>query len=466
MVTSRELSLDEPNERDCLTVNRPKQPYVTSQERHQPADQDIESEILSDSESRGSSALSAGFFVLGVGCLLPFNALLLVIDYYTLLFPRLLIAQYVTNAYTFPFLISGILLASFPLPSFLRSSAVFFSYSMLTLVSALYPLLTTRDEPFLSESSSIASLQFLSAVALTIILGLVNALVQTILFGIVALLPNRACTTAYNSGGAAASVLLVLMRVVSRFIFDQGDNTDPSALRPGFTLFFFACSSLSFCCIIVFFWIYSRSLDYKLYISTPQTEDSPMQSYGHPHSSNERSHFMRTAMLTLSDIRVESFSMVSCFVITLMLFPGVMTVPPKPMQDNTLASWSSWFPLYVVAVFAIGDIVGRSLWSEKIAVHHPKTLPYIAASRLLFIPAVILEWKGPFPTTSFSSLTTVFLLAVTNGFVMNMAFLIAPTKTTSGRREAAGRFMFLMLNLGLSLGTACGWLLQSFLTKI
>lgn len=441
-------------------------PLPASEDEHHRLNIDLQKHSTPQSPlspSTPSAYLTLSFFLLGVGSLLPFNALLSVLDYYSLLFPSLSVAHYITNAYSFPFMLSGIITALFPPPVKHRSRVILFSYFLMVVLSVLFPTLTARHVPLTSFSSAIASPQLIFILILTASLGIINSFDQSTLFGVVGLFPGSACTTAYNAGGAVASVLLVSLRAITRALLDENEAPTPRSLLPGFRTFFAACAFLCAACVLVFAWMSTRSAEYAHHVYAlwhdPTNRDVRADA-----TPRER---VALARETLGDIKAPAICMLSCFVITLMLFPGIMAESPTALRASASPIWLSWFPLVVVAVFALGDTAGRIWLPDLLSRKCPSVLVPLSAARVVAtVPLAVAQWAGWLPTSWLFVLLTVFAHAYLNGVIMNMAFLVAPNLTSDDKREVAGRLMFLTLNLGLFLGSASGWLLEKFLVAV
>lgn len=418
-------------------------------------------EPIPEGASQGEEkALAAAFFILGIGCLVPINSLLSVLDFYSLLFPEIPIAQYITNAYTLPFMITGTLFTTFPPPPRYRSLCIKFSFCMLILISLLIPGLATRNEPFKTRSSSLTSPQFYFIIFLTVLMGIVNALDQSVLYGVIGLFPSPSYTIGYTSGGAAAGIVFVCVRILTRFFFDPASHPTPSTLLPGFFVFFKVCAVFCFASVIVYFWMSGWSAEFARHIhefwkrmTEDQRERVPLTDH------------VTLAKRTLVDIRIPAFCQVTCFTITLMFYPGIMSMVPIPLRENITVEWQSWYPLVVVATNTTGDTLGRYFLSGLIATRYPSVLLKLTLLRFLSIPVLAMLWVGLLPASWIAAFLLVFAHGYLNGFIMNMAFLVAGSSTSDERKEASGRLMFLMLNFGLFLGGACGWVVYSILTK-
>lgn len=428
--------------------------------------------------------LRAAFFVLGIGALLPWNALINVLDYYTLRYPSVTVAHYITNVYTITFTSVGSVATLCPPPSRLRTSVVFWCYFGMMLISIAYPL---------GSASA-----FVVPLVLTGMLGAINAADESVMFSILALLHDKhmVCTTAYTVGFATAGLFVVALRISTRILFEldgyktidganiEGVSIDAQLLKPGFVLFFCFCTVLCSACTLVVAWMYKRSDEYATHVLAYEFAEE--ESFASLHANNsptsqtsdrvpliERSSDV-SGMPTLqyhryiaSNIRGEALSMFFCFFITLMLFPGIMTQIPVSLHPVLSATLASWYPLIVVGSFAFGDVIGRISWADSFAQSFPGLLPLVTAARIIIIPITVAQWTGQCRTSLVLTTATVFINGISNGFVMNVAYLIAPGRFQHPtQKETAGRVMFLANTWGLCAGAVCGALLQVLVNRI
>lgn len=412
------------------------------------------------SDHETTPQLAFAFFILGVGSLLPFNALLSVLDYYQLLFPSLSVSQVTTTAYTLPFMIVGVIATAFPPPRRFRPLCILSSYCIMCFVSILFPLLTTREEPFKAPVEAQASSQLQAIILLTATLGLANVLDQSVLYGLIGLFPEPSCTNAYNTGSAFASLLLVTMRVITRVFFDDHSATSPASLRSGYNFFFSVCTIVCLTCILVFYWMHQCSSEFAFHVRVIWERDS------FPLSSRSVSDRLRSSLQTLRVVIIPAVCQLICFTFTLAFFPTIMTTLPVALRQTTSPGLASWYPLIVVSTFAVGDIFGRCFFSGKLAVQKPHILPVMTLLRFVSIPIFILLWVGFLPYLWFFVVLSVFVHGYSNGFLMNMAFVIAPLLTSEQEREAAGRLIFIMVNIGLFLGSSFAWFIQAILRSM
>lgn len=414
---------------------------------------------LSSSEAGNGSSeriVVAAFFLLGIGVLLPWNALLAAIDYYAMLFPNLSVVQYITNAYTFPFMVMGTLAALFPNLSRHRRSIVSYSFVVLTISTAVLPTLSSRDDSILNSAEALISKELWLTVTVSAILGGVGAVLQSVLFGTVTILPGGKCTVAFTAGGGLASVFICTLRIICRLVLDRKDSGSLQALLSGFQVFLLTCAGLCAACVIVFLWLDRHSPYYREHVSSadvPQVDDS----------SKTFLEILGDARVTLREIARPAFCALTSFTVTLGLFPGILVQIPTPLRVTVSPTLSSWYPLIVVSLFAIGDTVGRGGLTERVAVRFPSILPTLTVLRVICVPVYLLQWIGIVPIYWIVVMVMVVMLGVGNGLIVTLAFLSVPSLAAAERREVAGRLMFVMLICGMSVGNMVGWALEAML---
>lgn len=398
----------------------------------------------------------ASFFILGIGVLLPWNSLLSAIDYYSALFPQISVAQYLTNAYSLAFMIFGVLAALYPNLTTYRRSISLYGFLALTILPALLPILSARDEAISSSTEALMSKELWFTVIIAGLLGAVGAVLQSVLFGTVTLLPGGRCTTAFTAGGGVASLLLCGLRILSRLLLDSDTSSPLKGLKTGFCTFFITCSALCGTCMMLFLCLDRRSSFYKEHVSSADTlhEQSVSKSF----QDN-----LRDTRWILGEISKPAWCAFISFVVTLGLFPGIMVQIPVSLRATVSSTLSSWYPLVVVSLFAVGDTVGRAGLTEQIALRFPNLLPFLTVGRVVCVPFYLTQWVGLLPIYWVVVMVGVVFLGIGNGVVITLAFLWVPSLTTLENREVAGRLMFVMLISGMWCGNALGWLLETLL---
>lgn len=352
------------------------------------------------------------------------------LDYYAALHKTSPFAQYITNSYTAPLMVSGLLILT-GIISIHITLTMNITFALLALITAVIPWVT---------NSSYATL------CATAALGLLVGLQQSVMYGLVNYFPTGTVVTAYNSGAGAASVLLVALRILTRLAAhtDATDETSTAeSLLAGVRIFFAVCTCVCISCLIVFNKL-SRTPEYQ---HVPRYSDIQLSAVPE----------------ILRDIASPALCLLFCFVGTMMLFPGLFTRVPLGMRDTGL---DSWFPLIVVALFAVGDTAGRCFLSREVVQTFPSALISLSLIRFGILFLHLLQWIGSLPINKLSMYGAVFFHGYGNGFLMNMSFVNVPQKTSEAKLEAAGKLMFAVMIIGIFSGSAIGWMLEVFLRRV
>ncbi|CDF34957.1 unnamed protein product [Chondrus crispus] len=355
-------------------------------------------------------------------------------------------------------MLSGVLAALYRNLTRHRRPVSLYGFLALTVLPALLPVLSARDKAIVTSAEALVSKELWYTVLVAGLLGAIGAVLQSVLYGTVTLLPGGKCTTAFTAGGGVASLLLCALRIFSRLLLD-GDTADSLlALKPGFSAFFITCSALCGTCVIVFLCLDRQNSFYKEHVSPADARQEVMISK----SFREN---LRGTRLILEEISRPAWCAFISFVITLALFPGIMVQIPVPLRATVTSTLSSWYPLLVVSLFAVGDTVGRAGLTEQIALRFPTLLPLLTLARVICVPLYLAQWIGLIPVNWIIVMTGVVLLGVGNGVIITLAFLWVPSLTSLENREVAGRLMFVMLICGMSCGNALGWLVETMLRR-
>ncbi|CAN8074020.1 unnamed protein product [Agarophyton chilense] len=371
-----------------------------------------------------SQQFFATFFILGLGVLLPWNAMISSLDYYATVHKDIPIAQYITNSYSAPLLVSGLL----PLTglAFQTTVSILVCFGWLAAITTILPCV----------AHSVAATS-----VVVVFMGLCGGLLQSLLFGAMNYFPGGVATTAFNAGCGAASAVIVTLRILTRLAMGGEDSAE--SMKTGVRLFFVVCTFLSIACLVVFHNL-TKTREYE---AVPKTSATQLTS----------------AYDTLHDIAEPATCLFLCFFGTMMLFPGILTQVPAQLRNDNVGSW---FPLIAVASLAFGDTAGRLLWSRELVLYYPQALTWMSCARLIVLPFHVLQWINGLPVTLMFAYGTVFFHGFLNGFIMNMAFVNAPSMTSDNRLDTVGKLMFAMLISGIFVGSFAGWaldwLLRSF----
>lgn len=395
----------------------------------------------------------ASFFLLGIGSLLPWCAFLSTLDYYTLVFPTISVTQYITNAFTFPFMLTGIYISLSPNPP-PRRFAILSSFVILTLFSLLLPAMVHATEPVLNPFSTTALwLTIITSVSIAI----ASAVLQSTIFALLANFPGGKCTTAYTSGGGVASVLIAALRILCRLLMESGGNSVPSmyALHRGFQVFFIACALICAVCLAMSVWLEFACYEYRKRVA----EGDAMGKEGGGRGWEE-------IQRTMEEMKGPGVWLMVSMALTLSVFPAIVVKVPVTMKDGMGEGLASWYPLVVITLFAIGDTIGKGIVREDFVARWPAALGLLVSGRIVTVPLYLLVWGGLGNVGLLESWILVLLLGLSSGPVITMGFLSLGVLVPAERGEIGGRLMFLMLICGLSIGNITGWLTEAALKLV
>lgn len=151
-------------------------------------------------------------------------------------------------------------------------------------------------------------------------------------------------------------------------------------------------------------------------------------------------------------IRCSGFGIFVIYVVTLSIFPGYITenVKSKPLGD--------WYPVFLVTVYNVADLVGKSLTAIYVPNSSKKAL-WACTARLFFYPLFTACLLGPrWLRTEALVVLLTSLLGLTNGYLTSTLMILAPKSVPVSEAETAGIVMLLFLGVGLVGGSVLGWL--------
>ena len=132
---------------------------------------------------------------------------------------------------------------------------------------------------------------------------------------------------------------------------------------------------------------------------------------------------------------------------------------------STTFDLGSWFPILLVLVYNVGDLVGKTL-PQYMSVFNTKHranvhLPLAALCHVGFVPVFILMLTKVI-VGDVVAFVVVGLLGVTTGYLGCSAMVAGPTMVAAADREIAGTLDVLALVFGLTLGSIVGLVISSY----
>lgn len=160
----------------------------------------------------------------------------------------------------------------------------------------------------------------------------------------------------------------------------------------------------------------------------------------------------RPQILTVARrIRWPAFGIFIIYIVTLSIFPGFIAenLKSKILQD--------WYPILLITVYNIADLVGKSLAAVCI-LQSIKKATWACIARLLFYPLFTAFLHGPtWLKTEVPMVILTFMLGLTNGYLTSVMMILVPKSVPVSEAELSAIVMVVFLGLGMVGGSVLGW---------
>jgi hypothetical protein len=204
-------------------------------------------------------------------------------------------------------------------------------------------------------------------------------------------------------------------------------------------------------------------------------------------SNNSSEKIMPPGVLTYMEvikvIKLPAFTVACNFFVTLALFPvltGRLLSATESLNHTDggvgkdgvpdIIMDGGWFSIIVVALFSVGDTIGRQapLWPMFVVKNaknqvHDVFYAVLSAIRLLFIPALYFILKAQPASSDFVVYAWMIVFAISNGWCATCAMMSGPELVSHANKGRAGTVMITCLTLGLTAGSyASTYILDMF----
>ncbi|CAL0304355.1 unnamed protein product [Lupinus luteus] len=373
------------------------------------------------------------YFMIGLGYLLPWNAFITAVDYFSYLYPDVSVDRIFALVYMLLSLIGIFLIILYTHKSdpFLRINLGF----------ALF-LLSLLIVPLLDAFHLHSHLAFYVTAASVALAGVADALVQASIVGSAGQLPER-YMQAVIAGTAASGVLVSVLRIFTKLVYSQ----DPSGLRKSANLYF----SVSIVIVFISMLLYNivHTLPVIKYYNQLNIQALPQDQ---PHIGPFTGPVWRSSVWnTVGRIKWCGFGIVLIYVVTLAIFPGYIT------EDVHSQLLKDWYPILLIAGYNLGDLLGKCLTAVYL-LQNAKIAIASCIARLLFFPLFLGCLHGPkFFRTEIPVTILTCLLGITNGYLTSALMIMAPKIVKLQHAETAGIVSVLFLVFGLAAGSIIAW---------
>ena len=405
---------------------------------------------MAEEFSQEMKSIESGFLFLGIGTLVPWNAIISNLDfliYYQkdyhpeITFPNM---NFILNL-----IIQFLLLTTKKILKY--KTQIYISLTLFLINIILLPIITIYIK---------GNLGFKINCIIMLFNGIGNALISFSSFGLVSFFPIK-CLINLSLGQGFAGILMNLLRYI--ILFSLGDDEKNINLS---SYIFFSVSA--FILLITIFKFHSISkkkyFNNKLIeagdeintFSDSESLDNPLQI---PDKENDNKEDLSIIVLIFKIFGI-NLMIILCFVITFTLFPAVCIKP------NLFHLSLGWKINTIIFTFNVFDTIGRKLLSY---VNPTKFILYF-----LSLLRIILLITFPYicycenhkllsdNLISIFSICNVIILGISNGFLNSLCFALAPEQVEGNMKGKAGSSVSLCLSLGLFLGTFCAIYFQKY----
>ncbi|CAH2066556.1 unnamed protein product [Thlaspi arvense] len=378
------------------------------------------------------------YFTLGVGFLLPWNAFITAVDYFSYLYPSAAVDRIFAVVYMVVGLVGILVIVVFYAHKSLASFRINLGLILFVIALLVVPVL---DLVYVKGQVGLYAGFVITSVALAVS-GLADALMQGGLIGVAGEMPER-YTQAIIAGTAGSGVLVSLLRILTKAVYPQ----DPDGLRKSANLYFAVGIVVMVICAVSYN-VAHRLPVIKFY---EERKAQALLKESEENGSLTGPVWRKTLWQIVTRIKSHGFGIILIYVVTLSIFPGYLT------EDVHSEALKDWYPVLLIAAFNVFDLVGKSLTAvfmvadEKIAVGG-------CIARLLFYPLFWGCLHGPmFLRTEIPVAILTCLLGLTNGYLTSVLMILTPKAVPLNQSETAGIVSVLFLVIGLASGSVLAW---------
>lgn len=408
------------------------------------------------------------FSLIGIGYLFPFSAMSQPVDYWRLISTDSNLLFYISVIFM------SVTLSVLVLLVFGAKSSSISLYVWRIALGFVGQFLMLLMVPSLHFVPSLSGTLYRTVILLcTSILAIATAFLDSSVIAFSCCFPVK-YQQALQLGIGLSSLIGCIYRTLTKAFFPQ---TDEGIIVSTLVYFYVGALTIALCLMVFFTLIQSpvanrclnpsESVDpdqdtCDTFDDTECTEEATLL----PSSSHEKV----TRTLTYSEKKkmvmvtwINGLSVFTIFLTTLAVWPALITVL-KPHWFPELGR-SGWWPLILLNVFAIMDVIGRFMVPFRFFVSH-RNIWIFSLLRTIFIPLMISSVTSTpaFMSNDIVSIFFAIVLGWTNGWLGSLSIIMMNEITDSGSEKIfVGTLASFYLNVGLVTGSLLGLLIDVFL---
>ncbi|XP_038704699.1 equilibrative nucleotide transporter 3-like isoform X2 [Tripterygium wilfordii] len=396
--------------------------------------------------SKGKNVAMVVSWLLGTGCLLAFNCILTIQDYYLHLFPKYHPSRVLTVAYM-PFSLISLIILSYNEAKINTRRRVLVGFTIFFVGSLLLLALDLAT----SGKGGIGS--FIGICIISSSFGVASAHVEGGMVGDLSFMQPDFIQS-FSAGMAASGVIISALRIITKAAFENSKN----GLRKGAIMFFAISAFFELLCVFLYAYAFPKLPIVKYYRLKAASEGSKTVS------ADLAAGGIQTLTVEENGVQMErrnnkellkhnfdyAVNIFLIYMLTLFIVPGFL------YEDTGSHSLGTWYVLVLISAYNVFDFVGRYIPLLKfLNMESRKGLVIATISRLfLFIPAFYFTAKYGYQ--GWMILLTSFL-GLTNGYLTVCVFTSAPKGYTGPEQNALGNLLVLFLISGICAGVVLDW---------
>ncbi|KAJ9554412.1 hypothetical protein OSB04_018457 [Centaurea solstitialis] len=372
-------------------------------------------------------------FILGTSYLIPWNAFVTAVDYFSYLYP----AASVDRVFAVVYMTIGLVALLFVVFYSHRSrSFVRINVGLGLFVVALL-VVPVMDVAYVKGRVGVYG-GFYVSVAAVAVAGVGDALVQGGMIGTAGVMPER-YMQAVVAGTAASGVLISFLRIFTKAAYPQ----DAHGIRKSAILYFIISIVVIFICIILHNVAHRLPVVKHYHDLKIKAMNNEKEEKGEDPGALLRS----TLRDVIGTIKWYGLGIVILYVVTLSIFPGYIT------EDVHSEVLKDWYPIILLTTYHVFDLIGKYLTSIYV-IEDSKVAIGASFGRLLFFPVCFVCLHGPMVLRAEIPVGVMTsLLGLTNGYFASCLLMLGPKMVPVQHAEMAGTVLVLFLEVGLACGS-------------
>lgn len=389
-------------------------------------------------------------WLLGNGCLLAWNSMLTMQDYYEYLFPDYHPARVISIVY-FPFALATTAIFAYHEAKANTRKRILIGFNLFFISSLAIIILDVAT----SGGGGLG--KYIGLCLIVAIVGIAEGYVEGGMFGDLSFMCPE-FVQSYLGGMAASGALTSSIRLITKALFDNTNN----GLRKGAMVFLSITTFFMLVCVFLYAMVFAKLPIVKYYRSKAASEGSKTVTADLIAAGTETQQIKladgegqkQMERLTTKQLLVQNIDIIMTviliYALTLSILPGFLA------EDTGKHSLGTWYAVVLIAMYNFLDLIGRYIpVIDALRIKSRKVILGATVSRFLLIPCFYFTAK--YGTQGWMIFLTSFL-GLSNGYLTVCAFTAAPQGYKGPEQNALGNLLALFLLVGITLGVTLDWM--------